>query len=809
MHFCCPGCRAVFQILSNSPGGAPQDFAESDLYRACVSSGIIRAKERGVVQEPEAGMDMETDPLARPEEEENLAQEVTLKIAGMWCTACAWVIEASLRGCKGVVEARVSFFSDLATIKYLPPLTAPLDLQQAVARLGYQATVSEDRTEASAEKRSLLLRLGVSWILTMNLMMIAFALYAGFFQELGEDGVRYLSYPLWLLATPVVFYGGFPIIKRAYHGLRFANLSMDTLIAMGALSAYFYSTVMMIEGSLHLYFDTAAMLVSLVLLGKYLEVEAKEKAVSGMADLFQLCPEKVRLPRGKREIWVASSTVRPGDEFLVLGGERVPVDGVIVAGSGALDESILTGESHPVRRAVGSEVFAGSLVLNGPLLLRATRLAAESSVSQIQALVHQALAAKNPLELITDVVIRWLVPGILLLAAGTVLFWRQHGIPLNQALLHGLTVLVITCPCALGLATPLARVAAMGAARSKGVVVQKPEAFERAKEIDTLVFDKTGTLTEGRFSLCEVVVGNVERKEALRRVASLEAHSDHFLAREIVQQAGQLGLELEQPASCEVFEGLGVSGSLKGGPLWAGNARFMEEQGLMLRPFLRDRALFHESRGMTVVFYGWQREVDGFFVFGDTPRSEAKPVVSELHTRGFEIWLVSGDSAATTRAVAEDLGIQQFVGRALPADKLALVRRLQEEGRQVGVIGDGLNDAAALARADLAIAFGSRGTSRESTCDMMVLSKDLRKIPEVFRLALLTSRVIRENLVFAFLYNILAIPLAVAGMLNPLVAVSAMLASSLTVIGNTLRISRSHRPSRSAKGVEVDRHAGK
>ncbi len=297
MRFCCPGCRAVFLILFNSPGGAPKNFQESDLYRVCVASGIIPAKEQTVLPESEAGMRAEAGPSGWPEAQNNLAQELTLNIEGMWCTACAWVIEALLCGIKGVLDARVFFFSDLATIKYLPHLVVPGEVLKAVARLGYQATVVDDQKEAPTEKNRLLLRLGISCILTMNIMMIAFALYAGFFQELGDNGVRYLSYPLWLLATPVVFYGGFPIIKRACQGLAFGLLSMDALIAIGALSAYFYSVAMMVDGSLHLYFDTAAMLVSLVLLGKYIESEARAKAVRGIGDLFQFCPGKARLSR--------------------------------------------------------------------------------------------------------------------------------------------------------------------------------------------------------------------------------------------------------------------------------------------------------------------------------------------------------------------------------------------------------------------------------------------------------------------------------------------------------------------------------
>ncbi len=795
MRFCCPGCRAVFLILFNSPGGAPKDFLESELYQACVASGLIPAKEQGGVQATEVGVRTEARFSASLQKQDPLAQDLNLKIEGMWCTACAWVVEALLCSTKGVLEARVFFFSDLATIKHLPHLAAPSDLLKAIARLGYRATLLEDQGEASKEKKRSLLRLGLSCILTMNIMMIAFALYAGFFQELGEDGVRYLSYPLWLLATPVVFYGGFPMIKRAWQGLRFLNFSMDTLIAIGALSAYFYSVGRMAEGSLHLYFDTAAMLVSLVLLGKYIENEAREQASHGMLDLLQLSGGKARLSEGNKEVWTASSEVRPGDQFLVLGEERIPLDGVILSGGADLDESILTGESHPVWRSAGDEVLAGSLVMNGHLLLRATRPAAASSVSQMRSLIQRALAEKNPIELFADAVTRWLVPGILLLAVGTVLFWRHYGVPVEQALLHGLTVLVITCPCALGIATPLARVAAIGVSRANGVIVRNPEAFEKAKKIDTLVFDKTGTMTEGKFSLCDVFVEKVERNEALRRVASLEVHSDHFLAKEMVRKAEQFSLELEPPASFEAFEGLGVRGMLQGGLVCAGNLRFMADQGLMVAPPILEQALHHEARGMTVVFFGWDQTVQGLLIFGDVLRAEAKQVVSGLHAKGLAIWLVSGDSPATTRAVAEDLGIQHFAGRALPVDKLELVRKLQHQGRRVAMIGDGINDAPALAQADLAMAFGSKPNAVGITGDLTILSQHLKKISDVLKVSTLTTRVIRENLALAFLYNVFGIPLAVAGLLNPLIAVSAMLASSLTVVGNTLRISRALRPS--------------
>jgi heavy metal translocating P-type ATPase len=791
LRFCCSGCMAVFQILFNQPGGPPGDFTKTELYQACVASGLIpRTEEEAVARETEAPTGSQAPSSSPHIDEDDLALPLTIKLDGMWCPACGWLIEAVLRKTKGVVDASVFFLSDLATIKYLPHRTPPRNILSAVTRLGYRAALLEDQDEASPEKRGLLMRLGLSSILTANIMMISLALYAGFFHELGEDVIRYFSYPLWILATPVVFYGGFPIIRRALFGLRSWSFSMDTLIAVGALSAYFYSLAMMNKGSLHLYFDTAAMLVTLVLLGKYVEKEAREKASRGMRELCNISAGKVRLFGEKRETWIATANVSPGDEFLVLNGERIPLDGLILSGQANLDESFLSGESRPLKKSPGDSVLAGSLVLDGQLLLRATRTASESSISQMIALMHHTLNNKAPVELLADRITRWLTPAILFLAAGTVLYLRLQGVALDQALLRGLTVLVITCPCALGIATPLAKVAAIGIFRTNGMIIQNPGAFEKVKGLDTLIFDKTGTITEGKFLLKEVFSDRVGREEALRRVAAIEALSDHFLAKEIVRAARDLRLELEEAGGFESFEGLGIRGRLECGEVCAGNRRFMEGRGLVLAPSIDQHAGLVESKGMTSVFFGWDQEVQGFFTFGDSPKADAKRVVSELQEKGFELWLVSGDSLKTTRAIAQELGFQNYSGQALPKDKMDLVRKLQEKGQRVGMVGDGINDVPGLAQADVGIAFGSGANLIQDASDIAIFKKDLSKIPEILQLSALTTKVIKENLFFAFLYNHLGIPLAVGGVLNPLIAVLAMFASSLTVIGNTLRIAR-------------------
>jgi heavy metal translocating P-type ATPase len=794
LRFCCPGCLAVFQILFNEPGGSRGDFRETALFQACVAAGIIpgNAEQKREFEDAAEASALGLSALP-PGEDGILVEELQVRIDGMWCSACSWLIEAVLRKTKGVLEAKVFFLSDLATIKYLPHRIAPEDILSAISRLGYHAVLGEDLAGASKEQKRLLLRLGLSAILAMNIMMISFALYGGFFQDLGGDAIRYFSYPLLILATPVVFYGGFPIIKRACAGLRFLSFSMDTLVALGALSAYFYSVAMMSKGSLHLYFDTSAMLVTLVLLGKYVEKEARDRASRGMTMLCNLSVGKVRFVRGGNEIWVSSAKANPGDEFLVRSGERIPLDGSVVSGHADLDESILTGESRPVRRSPGGTVLGGSLVLDGCLRLCATRVAAESGVNQLVALMHHALNNQNPIELLADRITRWLVPATICMAAATVAYLFSQGFSLDEAMLRGLTVLVITCPCALGIATPLAKVAAIGVSRMNGIVVLNSEAIERTKSLDTLIFDKTGTLTEGKFFLTQVCANNLESDEALRRVASIEIRSDHFLAREIVRKARELHLELEEPTRFESFEGLGVSAMLESGEVWVGNRRLMADRGFVLASALDEQAGLQESRGMTVVFFGWDRHVQGFLTFGDVLRPDAKQVILNLQEKGFEVWVVSGDSLLTTRAIAEDLLVEKFVGQALPEDKMDLVRKLQEEGRRVGVVGDGMNDAPAMAQADVGIAFGTGVNLFDRASDLLILSQDLRKIPDTLRVSTLTTRIIKENLFLAFLYNVFGIPLAVGGALNPFIAVLAMFASSLMVIGNTLRISRSLR----------------
>ena len=786
LRFCCRGCLAVFEILFNRPEGVPIDYRETDLYRACVESGIIpkKEKEHDLLQ----AQITNKSSVSSQQIDTSLAQNLTFRVGGMWCTACAWLVEETLKKTRGILEVKVHFLSDLIHVKYLPHVLNPQEIQEKVSKLGYSPSLFPDESTSSRERKDLLLRLGISSLLTANIMMISFALYTGFFENLTRSTIQYLSYPIGFLATLVILYGGFPILRHAGVGLRSGQPSMDTLIALGFLSAYGYSVIQLIRGGLHLYFDTASMLITLVLLGRFIETRSREKVSRAIVELYSIAQQKVRLYPLDKERWIAPEAIRSGDEFLVLSGERVPLDGRIVAGWAHVDESFLTGESRPKRKGVMDEIMGGTLLMEGDLRIKATTPEKKSSLSQMVELIQEALEKKNPFEQFADQLMRWLIPLIILLAIGTALSLLSSGASWDVALLRAVTVLVITCPCALGIASPLAKVAAIGKARTQGILVRDPNAFQKLKDLDTIVFDKTGTLTQGKFRLQKVVVREITPEATLHKLASVESYSDHYLAREILSRAREFSSQINRGSDFKSFEGLGVMGRVNGEEVFIGNRTLLKNQKIPLPHEFDQEAKTHEEKGMTVVFCGWDRKVQGFLVFGDSLKEGALAAIQQLRQQGLDLWLVSGDAPETTRAIAEELDIGQFHGQALPRDKVEIIRTLQGKGKRVGMVGDGLNDAASLAQADVGLALGAKGNLTREASDITLLSENPVKVLEAIQLSNLTQRIIRQNLFFAFFYNGLGIPLAISGALNPLIAVLAMFASSLSVIGNTLRI---------------------
>jgi heavy metal translocating P-type ATPase len=711
----------------------------------------------------------------------------------------------------GVLSANIFFFSDIARINYMPHLIQPKTIMDGISRLGYRTSEMESALD-SGQSGKLVVRLGISAILSMNIMMISFALWAGFFGEVGREGAALFSYTLWVIASPVVFYGGWPILRGAFWSIRRRTATMDTLIGTGVLAAYFYSVSAMLRGSLHVYFDTASMLVTLVLLGRFIETRAKERISGAITALFHAASGKVRILREGREIWTAPEKVSKGDLFLVFPGERMPVDGRVFSGAGVFDESVISGESRPVKKAIGAEVSAGSLMLDGEAKFEADRQGDESSLAQMIGLIEEALSTKNRSEVFAERFMRILVPSVLALSVSIFILLFSSSVPLDEALLRALSVLVITCPCALGIAVPLARVAEIARARASAILIRNPAAMERADRLDVIIFDKTGTLTEGSYVLRQVVVGaglagddsNTagDREgqwptavtatplvdEALRRVASAESKSDHFLAREVVKAARQKSLELEEVLSFEAVEGMGIIAQTASGEVAAGSWELMNTRGLELSDEFRDRAHAFETAGSTTVFFAWDNAVKGFLVFGDRLRDGAVEVVSRLHSEGVSVWVVSGDSENTTRTLALRAGADNFAAQRRPQDKAGIIDDLRRQGKRVAMVGDGINDAAALACADIGIAFGAGANIVRECSDAAVLGNDLFRVCELLELSRFSFKITKENLLFSFIYNIFGVPLAAAGVLNPLIAAFAMFASSLTVICNTSRI---------------------
>ena len=797
-HFCCSGCRQVFIILSSHPDGRPGNFRETDLYRACLLAGIIPGNQDDLtfrdfeIPAAEEGKALQSlNPDLDPNTKQNLSLDLSLQVQGMWCPACCWLIEQVLRRTKGILEARVSFLSDRVNLRYLPHQLSPTEIMERISKLGYHPSLQLEQEAIALEKKDLLVRLGISAILTVNIMMVSFALYIGLFRDLSPEVISYFSYPIWLMATPVLLYGGLPILKKGIAGFLYRSPTMESLIFVASLSAYLYSLYRMSQGSLHLYFDTASMLITLVLLGRWIEIHVRGKVAGGMAGLSQLTRQKVRLLDQERERWVSSDGVSPGDSFVVFAGERVPLDGKVLEGRGDMDESVLTGEARPVHKDPGDEVKAGAFLLSGEINVRTTRTGRESSLGQIIALMQGAIEKKNPAEIMADRITRWFVPTILAIAGATGLYLWLLSSTGDEVFLRSLAVLAIACPCSLGIATPIVKLASVGLAKSQGMLVRDPAALEKMKDLDVLVFDKTGTLTEGHFHLQEMV--NDEGTgpgQALPLIASVEVHSDHFLAREVLRKVRGKSLKLEEVEGFESLDGMGVKGRVLGREIFIGNRKLMGWQGLEISAALEKRAEEAETRGMTAVFAGWEGKVQSLLLFGDSLRKGIREMVEGVHARGIKTWVVSGDSRATTESVSRQSGIPEFRSEALPQDKVELIRTLQAAGWRVGMVGDGINDAAALAQADVGFALGAGSNIIQEASDFTLLSSDPGKVLDALELSSKAVGAIRQNLFFAFFYNSFGIPLAMAGWLNPLIAAFAMFASSLTVIGNALRISR-------------------
>ncbi len=796
--FCCLGCMNVYAILAESGAIASgQDVRETELYRRSLALGLISNGERPAPRP--AGARRVTIP------ENAITEETLYQVSGMWCSSCAWLIEHALLDEPGVVSAEAFFASDLVKVRYCPQYLPPDRIPARVRELGYQAAEYTGGNEANEEeKRDLLLRLGVAGFLWLNIMTLSTALYVGYFEQIAESVRRIFPFVLMGLATPVVFYSAMPILRLAWQGLRNRIVRMETLLAIGILAAYVYSIAQAVRRGPHVYFDTASAIVTLVLLGRLIERNAKERTSRAIRLLHRMRPRKARVLSGGAERFVSVEALETGNLFLVKAGERIPADGLVTEGRSHADESLLTGESAPVEKEPGSPVAAGSLNISNALQVRATRVGEETTLAQIIRLVEQALGSKSNLERTVDRISRVFVPSVVVIALLTfAVCWLGGFTTAGEALMRAITVLVIACPCALGMATPLAVTAAIGWASRHGILIRDSRVLETIRKVDGVLFDKTGTVTEGRFSLLDAIVpagdGTRFREDALPRLASLERFSEHPLGRAVVEAARCAGLPLAEPAETEIHKGLGITGRVEAARVFIGNRRLAEREAAAPSAEIDLRAREWERSGSTVAFFGWDGAVRGAMAFGDRIRPDAPAVIEALRARGIGAHLLSGDARETTAHAAAAVGADDFIAEALPDDKIRAIRERQMRGEVVAMIGDGINDAPALAQADLGIAVGSGADIAMNAASIVLMTDSLGKVLEVFDHAGKTWRIVRQNLFWAFFYNTLGISLAATGILNPIFAAVAMLLSSLSVIGNSMRLSSPNGETRSPR----------
>ncbi len=604
------------------------------------------------------------------------------------------------------------------------------------------------------------------------------------------DGWEWVAFAL---ATPVVLWGAWPFHAAAWANAKNRAATMDTLVSVGVLAAWIWSVYALFADT-DTYFETASVITTFILAGRWFEARAKRRAGDAIRSLLELgAKEAAVLDPDGTERRVPVDRLEPGDRFVVRPGEKVATDGVVEEGTSALDMSMLTGESVPVEIGPGAEVAGATVNAGGTLVVRATRVGADTAVAQIARLVTQAQAGKAPVQRLADRVSSVFVPVVIALSAATLVAWLALGGTATEAFTAAVAVLIIACPCALGLATPTALMVGTGRGAQLGLLIRGPEILESTRAIDTIVLDKTGTVTTGRMSLVDVTVTpGTTRDEALRLVGALEDLSEHPLGRAIARAAG------ERRAAVEGFRavgGLGVEGTVDGHSVLVGRPALLAERGIELSPELSDARSAAEHSGRTAVAAAWDGQARALLVVADTVKPSSAEAVDALARLGLRPVLLTGDNETTARAVAAEVGIDEVIAEVMPADKAAVVKRLQDERRTVAMVGDGVNDAPALAQADLGLAIGTGTDVAIEASDLTLVSGDLRAAADAIRLSRATLRTIKQNLGWAFGYNLAAIPLAAAGLLNPVVAAAAMALSSVSVVANALRLRR-FRPDR-------------
>ena len=743
-------------------------------------------------------------------------EKVLLPIQGMTCASCVNKVEKALNSLKGVVHASVNFATERASVEYIPEEVTVRDLKRAVQEAGYQ--VLEVKEEDIVEKERLAREAELSrvkWKFITGAFLLApilILMYGATPLEKWFGLSKKMNFFIqFLLATPIQFWAGWQFYVGFWKAARHKTSDMNTLIAVGTSAAYLYSLIVtfgshliMVKGLMvDVYFDTSAAIIVLILLGRFLEARAKGKTSEAIKKLIGLQPKTARVIRNGNEMDIPVADVFPGDVVVVRPGEKIPVDGTVKEGYSSVDESMVTGESLPVEKKIGDRVIGATINKTGTFKFEATKVGKDTVLAQIIRLVQEAQGSKPPIARMVDVIASYFVPIVILIAIVTFIVWYLFGPhpALTYALLNFVAVLIIACPCALGLATPTSIMVGTGKGAENGILIRGAEALETAHQLTTIVLDKTGTLTKGEPSVTDIIESEkFSKEEILTLAASAEKGSEHPLGEAIVNKAKIENLGLLDPKDFQAIAGYGIEATIDSRKILLGNLKLMEERKVFLNGFL-EKAEHLSSEGKTPMFLAVDGEAAGIIAVADTLKENSKEAVEALHRMGLEVVMLTGDNQRTAKAIARQIGIDRVLAEVLPEMKAEEVRRLQGKGKKVGMVGDGINDAPALAQADVGIAIGTGTDVAMESSDITLIGGDLRRIVTAIALSKATIRNIRQNLFWAFAYNTILIPVA-AGilfpffgiLLNPIFAAGAMAFSSVTVVTNALRLRKFKSP---------------
>jgi Cu2+-exporting ATPase len=776
--FCCHGCQAVCETIYQS--GLAQFYNQSQ-------------KTDALTPPPEAASNYtayDSDAVQSDYVDINQTERtVQLLIEGIHCAACVWLIEKALRQTPGVVAAEVNLTAKRLKLRWQNDRTKLSVLLSILAGIGYAAVPFDPETAEGAlakRHRGLLYRMAFAGFAMMNMMWISIALYAGASEGEFRQWFHWIS---WLIATPTLAYSGFPFLRNAWLGLKSRHLTMDLPIAIGATSTYLYSCYVTLTGTItgEVYFDTVVNFIFVILVGRYLEAIFKKQALSATHRLLALQPKLANLVKNELIEIVPIRNVQEGDVVLVKPGEQVPVDGVVISGISAVDESMLTGESVPVTKQVNDHVVTGSLNGEGAVYVRVEHVLRNTALAKLITLMDEAQASKAPIQTLADRIVPWFVLVTLTLASATFLFWLQTDF--EVALLASAAVLVVTCPCAFGLATPMSVAVATGVGAKHGVLVKQGVTLEQLSRVNHVIFDKTGTLTKGQLSVSKVhVTSTFSSDEVLQIAASVECYSEHPVANAICRAAEIKQLILSDVSGFKSTPGRGVQGYYREQNIMIGTVTWLSEQGIELSSNQQDKLTEFDLQGLSGVLVVYASTLIGMIGLQDQLRTEAVETIAWLRRAGKKITVLSGDRLNVVKAVTAPLGDIAYQAEVLPADKAAVVARLQTAGDVVAMVGDGVNDAPALIQADVGIALSSGTDVSVDSADVVISHQSLLNVAQACTLSSRTLSTIRQNIVISITYNVIMVPLAMMALVNPLVAAITMPISSLLVIANAARI---------------------